>query len=138
MDWFKIGKGVRQGFVFSPCLWPSLLNLYVAYIIWNAVLDEFQAGIKTSGRNINNLRYADDTTLVAENEEELKRLVEGQWGSEKDGLKLIIQRTKIMAPCFIISWQIEREKMELLRDFIFLGFQITAKPPWAPLSSSVK
>ena len=122
MDWFKIGKGVRQGCILLSCLF----NLCAEYIMWNARLDESQNGIKIARRNINNLRYADDTTLVAENEEELKRLVEGQWGSEKDGLKLIIQRTKIMAPCFIISWQIEREKMELLRDFIFLGSKITA------------
>ena len=91
--------------------------------MWNARLDEAQAEIKIAGRNINNLRYADDTTLVAENEEELKRLVEGQWGSEKDGLKLIIQRTKIMAPCFIISWQIEGEKVKAMTGFTFFGLQ---------------
>ena len=110
MDWFKIGKGVRQGFVFSPCLWPSLLNLYVAYIIWNAVLDEFQAGIKTSGRNINNLSHADDITVIAESEEALKsHLMKAKKESEKVGLKLNIQKQKIMASGLITLWQIGGE-----------------------------
>ena len=92
--WFQIGKGVRQGFILSPCLF----NLYVEYIMRNAGLDEAQAGIKMAGRNINNLRYADDTTLMAESEEELKSLLlKAKEESEKVGLKLNIQKTKIMA-----------------------------------------
>ena len=94
MDWFQIGKGVRQGCILSPCLF----NLYVEYTMQNAGLDESQAGIKTAGRNINNLRYADDTTLMAESEEELKsHLMKVKEESEKAGLKLNIQKTKIMA-----------------------------------------
>ena len=94
MDWFQIGKGVRQGFIMSPCLF----NLYAEYIIRNAGLDEAQAGIKTAGRNINNLRYADDTTLKAESEEELKSLLmKVKEESEKAGLKLNFQKTNIMA-----------------------------------------
>ena len=91
-DWFQIGKGVRQGCILSPCLF----NLYAEYIIRNAGLDEAQAGIKMAGRNINNLRYADDTTLMAESEEELKSLlIKVQEGSEKVGSKLNIQKMKI-------------------------------------------
>ena len=93
-DWFPIGKGVRQGCILSPCLF----NLYVEYIIRNAGLEEAQSGIKVAGRNINNLRYADDTTLMAENEEELKSLLmKVKVESEKVGLKLNIQKMKIMA-----------------------------------------
>ena len=92
-DWFQIGKGVHQGCIMSSCL----LNLYAEYIMRNAGLDEAQAGIKIAGRNINNLRYADDTTLMAESEEELKSLLMKVKESEKVGLKLNIQKTKIMA-----------------------------------------
>ena len=93
-DWFKIGKGVRQGCILSPCLF----SLYVEYIMWNAGLDEAQAGIKTAGKNIDNLRYADDTTLMAESKEQLKSvLVKVKEESEKVGLKLNIQKTKIIA-----------------------------------------
>ena len=100
MDWFQIGKGVHQGCILSPCLF----NLYTKYIIWNARLDETQAGIKISGWNINNLRYADDTTLIAESEEELKSfLLKVKEESEKAGLKLNIQETKIMASGPVIS-----------------------------------
>ena len=93
-DWFQIGKGVRQGCILSPCLF----NLYAEYIMRNAGLKEAQAGIKIARRNINNLRYADDTTLMAESEEELKSFLKKvQEESEKVGLKLNIQKTKIMA-----------------------------------------
>ena len=102
-DWFQIGKGVRQGCILLPCLF----NLYAEYIMRNAGLDEAEAGIKTAGRNINNLRYADDTTLMAESEAELKSLLMKVKESEKLGLKLNIQKTKIMAPGPIISWQID-------------------------------
>ena len=101
MDWFKIGKGVRQGCILSS----YLFNLYAEYIMWNARLDEAQVEIKTAGRNTNNLRYADDTSLVAEHEEELKRLLmKVKEESEKAGLKLNIHKTKIMASCTITSW----------------------------------
>ena len=106
-DWFQIGKGVRQGFILSPCLF----NLYAEYIMRNAGLDEAQAGIKISGRNINNLRYADDTTLMAESKEELKNhLMTMKEESEKAGLKLNIQKTKIMASDPIPSQQIKGKK----------------------------
>ena len=106
---------------------PCLFNLYVEYITRNAGLDEAQAGIKISGRNINNLRYADDTTLKAESEEELKSLLmKVKEKSEKVGLKLNSQKTKIMASGPIISWQIDGETMETVSDFIFLGSKITA------------
>ena len=102
-DWFQIGKGVRQGCILSPCLF----NLYAEYIMRNTGLEEAQAGIKIAGRNINNLRYADNTTLMAESEEELKSLlIKGKEESEKVGLKLNIQKTKIMASGPITSWQI--------------------------------
>ena len=108
-------------------LLPCLFNLYADYIIWNARLDEAQAGIKTAGRNINNLRYADDTTLMAESEEELKRLLmKVKEESEKVGLKLKIQKTKVMASSPITSWQIDGETMETLTDFTLLGSKITA------------
>ena len=108
-DWFQIGKGERQGCILSPCLF----NLYAEYIRRNAGLEETQAGIKIPGRNINNLRYADNTTLMAESEEELKSLLmKVKEESEKVGLKLNIQKTKIMATCPITLWQIDGETME--------------------------
>ena len=122
-DWFQIGKEVSQGCILSPCLF----NLYAGYITQNAGLDEAQAGIKFAGRNSNNLRYADDTMLIAESEEELKSLLmKVKEESEKVGLKLIIQKTKIMASDPITSWQIDGETVETVTDFIFLGSQITA------------
>ena len=111
-DWFQIGKGVRQGCILSPCLF----NLHAEYIIWNAGLDEVQAGIKIAGRNINNLRYADDTTLMAESKEELKSLLmKVKEESEKVGLKLNIQKTKIMTSGPITSWQIAGETMKTVK-----------------------
>ena len=105
---------------------PCLFNLYAEYIMWNTGLDESQAGIKTAGRNINNLRYADDTTLMAESKEEVKNLLmRAKDENEKAGLKLNIQKTEIMASDPITSWQIEGEKVEALTDFIFLGSKIT-------------
>ena len=122
-DWFQIGEEVRQGCIWSSCLF----NLYSEYIMWNARLDEAQAGIKIAGRNINNLRHADDTTLGAESEEEEKSLLmKVKEESEKVGLKLNIQKTKIMASCPITSWQIDGETMETVTNFIFLGSKITA------------
>ena len=116
-DCFQIGKGVRQVCILSP----GLFNLYAEYIMRNAGLEETQAGIMIAGRNINNLRYADDTTLMAESEEELKSLLmKVKVESEKVGLKLNIQKTKIMASGPITSWQIDGETMETVRDF-FLG-----------------
>ena len=115
-DWFQIGKGVCQGCILSLCLF----NLYAEYIMRNARLDETQSGIKIAGRNINNLRYADDTTLMADSEEELKScLMKVKEESEKVGLKLKIQKTKIMASGPITSWQIDGETMEIVTDFIF-------------------
>ena len=106
-DWFQIGKVVHQGCILSPCL----LNLYAEYIVQNARLDEVQAGIKVAGRNINNLRYTDDTTLMAENGEELKSLlIKIKEKSETVGLKLNIQKTKIMAPGSVTSRQIHGEQ----------------------------
>ena len=122
-DWFQIGKGVHQGCIFSPCLF----NLYTQYIMRNAGLEETQAGIKIARRNINNLRYADDTTLMAESEEELKSLLmKVKQESEKVGLKLNIQKTKIMASGPITSWEIDGETVETVADFIFLDSKITA------------
>ena len=116
-DWFQIGKGVHQGCIFSPCLF----NLYAEYIMRNAVLEEAQPGVKIARRNINNLRYADDTTLMAENEEELKSLLmKVKEESEKVGLKLNIQKTKIMASGPITSWEIEEETVETVSDFFGL------------------
>ena len=122
-DWFQIRKGVHQGCILSSCLF----NLYAEYIMRSAGLDEAQAGIKIAGRNINNLRYADDTTLMAESEEELKSLlIKVKEESENVGLKLNIQKTKTMASGPITSWQIDGETMEKMTDFIFLGSKITA------------
>ena len=122
-DSFQIGKGVRQGCILSPCLF----NFFAEYIMRNAGLEEGQAGIKMAGRNINNLRYAYDTTLMAESEEELKSLLmKVKEESEQVGLKLNIQKTKIMASGPITSWEIDGETVETVSDFIFLGSKITA------------
>ena len=118
-DWFQIGKGVRQGCILSPCLF----NLNVEYIMRNIALDEAQAGIKIAGRNINNLRYADDTTLRAESEELKSLLMKVKEESEKVGLKLNIQKTKIMASGPITSWEIDGETKETVTDFILGGLQ---------------
>ena len=122
-DCFQIGRGVHQGCILSPCLF----NLYAEYIMRNAGLDEAQAEIKIARRNINNLRYADDTTLMAESEEELKRLLmKVKEESRKVGLKLNIQKTKIIASGPITSWQIDGETVETVTDFILGGSKITA------------
>ena len=122
-DWFQIGNGVCQGCMLFPCLF----NLYADYIMTNAGLEEAQAGIKIAGRNINHLRYADDTTLMAESEEELKSLLmKVKEESEKVGLMLNIQKTNIMASGPITSWEIVGETVEIVSDFIFLGSKITA------------
>ena len=122
-DWFQIGKGVRQGCILSPCVF----NFYAEYIMRNVGLEETQAGIKIAGRNINDLRYADDTTLTAESEEELKsHLIKVKDKRENVGLKLNIQKTKIMASSPITSWEIDGETVETVSDFIFLGSKITA------------
>ena len=122
-DWFQIGKGVRQGCILSPCLF----NLYAEYIMRNTGLEEAQAGIKIAGRNINNLRNADDTTLMAESKEELKSLLmKVKVESEKVGLKLKIQKTKIMAYGPITSWQIDGETVETVTEFILGDSKITA------------
>ena len=122
-DWFQIGKGGHQG-----CIWsPYLFNFYTEYIMRNAGLEEAQAGIKIGGRNINNLRYADDTTLMEESEQELKTLLmKVKVESEKVGLKLNIQKTKIMASSPITSWEIDGETVETVSRFIFGGSKITA------------
>ena len=123
MNWFQIGKGVQQGCRLSICLF----NLYAEYLMQNFGLDEAQTGIKLAGRNMNNLRNADDTTLMAESKEELKSLLMMvKEKSEKAGLKLSFQNTKIMASGPITSWQIDGETMETVTDFIFLGSKITA------------
>ena len=117
-DWFQVGKGVRQGCILSLCLF----NFYAEYIMRNAGLEEAQTGIKVAGRNINDLRYADDTTFMAESEEELKRLLmKVKVESEKVCLKLNIQKTKIMGCGSITSWQIDGETVEKVADFIFWG-----------------
>ena len=118
-DWFQIGKGVHQGYILSPCIF----NLYAEYIMQNAGLDEAQARIKIAGRNINNLRYADDTTLMAESEELKSLLMKVKEESEKIGLKLNIQKTKIMASGTITSWEIDVETAETVTDFIFFWLQ---------------
>ena len=121
--WFQIGKGVCQGCILSPCLF----NLYAEYIMRNTGLDEAQAGIKIVRTNINNLRYADDTILMAESEEELRSLLmKVKEESEKAGLKLNIQKTKIMAIGPITLWQIDGETMNTVTDFILRGSKITA------------
>ena len=115
-DWFQIGKGVCQGCILSP----YLCNFYAEYIMRNAGLEEAQAGIKIAGRNISNLRYADDTALMAESGEELKSLLmKVKEESEKVGLKLNIQKTKIMASGPITSWQIDGETVETVSDYFF-------------------
>jgi len=121
-DQFQIGKEVCQGCILSHCLF----NLYAEYLMRNAGLDEEQAGLKIARRNINNLRYADDTTLMAENEELKSLLMKVKEESEKADLKLNIQKTKVMASSPITSWQIDGETMKTVRDFIFLGSKITA------------
>ena len=113
-DWFQIGKGVCQGCILSPCLF----NFYAEYIMRNAELEEAQAGIKIARRNINDLRYADDTTLMAESEELQSLLMTVKEESEKVGLKLNIQKTKIMASGPITSWEIDGETVETVSDFI--------------------
>ena len=121
-DWFQIGKGIRQGCILSPCLF----NFYAEYIMRNAGLEEAQAEIKIALKNINNLRYADDTTFMAESEEELKRLLmKVKEDSEEVVLKLSIQKTKIIASGPITSWQIGGETAETVADFIFGGSKIT-------------
>ena len=122
-DWSQVGKGVRPGCILSPCLF----SLYAEYIMRNAGLEETQVGIKIAGRNINNLRYADDITLIAESEEKLKSLLmKVKVESEKVGLKLSIQKRKIMASGLITSWEIDGETLETVSDFIFGGSKITA------------
>ena len=117
-DWFQIGKGVRQGCILLPCLF----NLYAEYIMKNTGLEKTQARIKIAGRNINNLRYAEETTLMAQSEEELKSLLmKVKVESEKVGLKLNIQKTKILASGPITSWEIDGETVETVSDFIFWG-----------------
>ena len=119
-DWFQIGKGVRQGCILSPCLF----NLYAEYIMRNTGLEETQDGIKIVGRTINNFRYVDDTSLTAESEELKSLLMKVKVESEKVGLKLNIQKTKIMSCGPITSWEIDGETVETVSDFIF----------WAPKS----
>ena len=118
MNWFKIGKGVYQGCILSPCLF----DVYVEYIMWNAGLEEAQAGIKINVGNINDLRYADDTTLMAESEKLKSPLMKVKEESEKVGLKLNIQKTKIMASGHITSWQIDGETVT---EFIFSSIQFS-------------
>ena len=122
-DWFQIGKGVHQSCIFLLLL--CLFNLYAEYIMRNSGLQETQAGIKIAGRNINNLRYADDNTLMAENEELKSLLMKVKVESEKVGLKLNIQKTKIMASGPITSWEIDGKAVETVSDFIFGGSKIT-------------
>ena len=118
IDWFQIGKGARQGCVLSPCLF----NFYTEYIMRNTRLEEAQAGIKIARKNVNNLRYVEDTTLMAESKEELKGLlVRVKEEGGKAGLKVNIPKTKMMASSPIMSWQIEGEKLEAVTDFLLLG-----------------
>ena len=121
-DWFQIGKGVCQGCILSPCLF----NLYAEYIKRNSRLDEAQAWIKIAGRNINNLRYADDATLMTESEELKSFLMKVKQESEKVGLKLSIQKTNIMASVPITSWQIDRRTMETVTDYFWGSSKIIA------------
>ena len=119
-DWFHIGKGVRQGCILSPCVF----NFYAEYIMRNPGLEETEAGIKIAGRNINILRYEDNTTIMPESEEELKSLwMKVKEESEKVGLKLNIQKMKIMASGPFTSWEIDGETVETVANFIFLGLQ---------------
>ena len=120
-EWFKTGKGVML-----RLYTVILFNFYSEYIMGNAGLDEAQTGIKIAGKNINNLKYADDTTLMAESEEELKSILKVKEESEKAGLKLNIQKMKIIASSPITSWQIDGETVETVTGFIFLGSKITA------------
>ena len=124
-DWFQTGKGVCQGCILSPCLF----NFYAEYIMRNAGLEEAQTGIKTARRNSNNLRYADDTTLMEESEEELKSLLMKE-ESEKTGLKHNIQKTKVMASSPITSWEIDGETVETVSDFIFGGVGLQNHCRW--------
>ena len=126
MDWFQIGKGVPQGYILSPCLF----NLYAEYIMQNGGLDEAQAEIKITRRNINNLRYADDSILMAESEELKSLWMKVKEESEKVGLKLNIQKTKITASDPITSWQIDGETMEAVKDFILGGSKIKNHCRW--------
>ena len=122
-DWYKIENGIHQGCILSHCLF----NLYAEHIMRDGGLDKAQTGVKSAGRDINNLRYADDTTLMAESEEELNTfLMKVKEESEKAGVKLNIQKTTIIASSPIISWQIDGGTTETVRDFIFLGSKITA------------
>ena len=123
IDWFQMGKEVHQGCILSPCLF----NLYTEYIMRNSGLDEAQAGIKIVGRNSSNFRYADDTTLVTQSEEELKSLLKVKEESENVGLKLNIQKTKIMASGPITSWQTDGETVATVTDFIFGGSKINCR-----------
>ena len=134
-DWFQIGKGVHQDCILSPCLF----NFYAQYIMWNARLDEAQAGIKIAGRNINNLRYADDIILMREKWRTKEPLDETERGELKSQLKLNILKTKIMASTPITSWQIDGETMETVTNFIVLGSKIlkmvTAAMKWKDVCS---
>ena len=122
-DWFQIGKGVPQGCILSPCLF----NLHAEHIVRSAGLEEAQAGTQIAGRNINNLRYTDDTTLMAESEEELKsHLMKVKEETKKGGLKLSVHKMKILASGSITSWQIDGETMETVRHFIILSSKIPA------------
>ena len=120
MDWFKIGKAVSQGYILSPCLF----NFYAEYIMQDARLEESQSGIQMARRNINIFRYIDDSTLMAESKDELKSLLTKVKESEKAGLKLNIQKTKIMAFSTILSWQIEVGKVEATADFVLLALKL--------------
>ena len=129
MDWLQIGKGVCQGCILSPCLF----NFCAEYIMWNAELDEAQAGIKTAGRNIKNLKYADGTTLMEESKGLKSLLIKVKEESEKVGLKPNIQKTKMKASGLIISWEIDGETVETVSDFIFWGLQNHSRwwlKPW--------
>ena len=121
-DWFQIRKGVRKGYILSPCLF----NLYADYIMQNARLDQAQAGIKIARRNINNLRYTDDTTLMAESKELKSPLMKVKEESAKFGLQVYIEKLKIMASNPITSWQIYGKRMETVTDFILGGYKITS------------